>query len=107
MKIDIKVTNIELTAPLREYIEDKIGGLEKFLVRFNTDSIFAAVDVGRSTNHHKQGEIFYTDVNLELPGKILRAKKESEDVRASIDAVKDAMQQSIKKYLGQQFEDHR
>lgn len=106
MKIDIRTTGIELTAPLREYIEKKIGGLEKFLSRFDEESLLAAVDVGRSTNHHKQGDVFYADVNLEIPGTMLRAHEEAEDVRAAIDTVKDTLQQSITKHLGQ-LEDHR
>ena len=55
MKIDIKGTNIELTPWLREYIEQKIGGLDKFLKQFNPENITAEVDAGRSTRHHRHG----------------------------------------------------
>jgi putative sigma-54 modulation protein len=106
MKIDIRTTNIELTAPLREYIEIKIGGIERLLGRFDDDSVLAVVDVGRSTNHHKKGEVYYTDITLDVSGKLIHVKKDSEDVRAAIDEVKDILKQQVTKYL-EQLEEKR
>lgn len=101
MTIKIKATNITLTEPLKTYIEEKIGGLERFLSRFDNPSIIADIDVGRSTNHHRQGEVFYADATIEIPGTVIRGREESEDVRAAIDALKDVLQGSVKRYLGQ------
>jgi len=39
MKIIIKATSLELTGPLKVYIEEKIGDLDKYLQFLEGDSI--------------------------------------------------------------------
>ena len=47
------------------------------------------VEVGRTTQHHKSGDIFRAEINLKLKGDSLRAVREAEDLYAAIDQVKD------------------
>ena len=98
VKINIQSSNLDLTPALAEYIEKKIGGLEKFLKRFEADSVLVEVDVGRSTRHHRHGRVYYVDVNLLIPGGTIRAAHDDEDVRKAIDAVKEKLQREIKKF---------
>ncbi len=98
MKIMIKATNLELTEPLKVYIEKKIGSLSKFFPDLDPDAIKTKVEVARSTRHHKQGNVYHVDVNLELPGTMLRAEKDDADIRAAIDIVKDKLKREIEKY---------
>ncbi len=101
MNIDIKATNIELTAPLKEYIEEKIGSLDKFLKRWEMEGgIEIRVEVGRMSVHHHKGNVFRTEVNIDMPGKVLRAEDEDRDVRLTIDRVKDKLKAEIQKYKG-------
>ena len=95
MQIDIKGTNLELTEAIKDYVNEKIGGLEKFF-----DQILEArVDVGLTTKHHQKGNIFRAEVNLEVPQKhIIRAEAEREDLYMAINEVKDELQRQIKKY---------
>ena len=98
MQIDIEATNIELTPPLREYVEKKIGRLSKFLTRFDSDSIHVKVEVARLTRHHRHGDVYHAEANLHFPGGMLRAEHQSEDIRVSIDRVKKILQRRIRKY---------
>ncbi len=98
MKVIIKATNLELTEPLKTYIEDKVEGLSKFFPGLDPDAVKARVEVARSTRHHKRGNVYHVDVNLELPGTVLRAEKDDADIRAAIDAVKDKLKREIDKY---------
>ena len=95
MQIDIKGTNLELTEAIKDYINEKIGSLEKYF-----DEILAArVEVGVTTKHHQKGNIFRAEVNLEVPQKyILRAETEREDLYMAINEVKDDLQVQLKKY---------
>jgi len=95
MKISIMGTNMELTDAIKDYVNEKIGGLEKFY-----DNILEArVDVGITTKHHQKGNIFRAEVNLEVPQKhILRAAAEREDLYMAINEVKNDLQRQIKKY---------
>ena len=99
MKIIIKATSLELTGPLKVYIEEKIGDLGKYLQFLEGDSIQVRIEVARSSRHHKHGdEVYHVDANLDLPGEVLRAEEDSNDVRAAIDAVKDKLKREIEKY---------
>lgn len=98
MKISIQAPNLELTPALTEFIEQKIGGLDKFLKKFHPENVLARVDVGRSTRHHRHGNVYHVDVTLLLPGGTVRAADDDEDVRKAIDAVKEKLQREIKKF---------
>ena len=98
MKVIIKATDLDITGPLKVYIEDKMGDLDKYLQSLDGDSIQTRIEVARSSRHHKQGQVYHVDVNLDLPGEVLRAEEDSDDVRAAIDAVKDKLKREIEKY---------
>ena len=100
MKIVIKKTNIELTPKIEEYIEEKIGGVDKLLDDMDRNVVEARVEVGRTTRHHQKGDIFRAEVNLTLPGQLLRVVAEERDLRTAIDRVKEDLQREIKKYRG-------
>jgi len=95
MQIDIKGTNMELTEAIKDYINEKIGSLDKFF-----DQILEArVEVGITNKHHQKGNIFRAEVNLEVPQKqIIRAEAEREDLYMAINEVKDELQGQLKKY---------
>jgi len=99
MKIDIKAINLELTPAIREYIETKIGSLDHFLKRFETDNeIKVFVEISRTSKHHKSGAIFCAEASFSIGKKLLRAEHLDWDIRVAIDEVKDRLQQEIKKY---------
>jgi len=99
MKINIKATNLDLTPSIVRYIEEKISSTEKFLEKFeNKSEAEVFVEIARTTNHHRKGEVFRAEANMELPGKVLRADHEDWDIRVAIDKVKDKFQAEIKKY---------
>lgn len=98
MKIIIKSTNLDLTPSLNQYIEDKIGGLDKFLT--GSPSAEAYMEIARTTMHHKSGKVFRAEVNLKLNGVNFRAEFEDDDMRTAIDKVRDELQQEIKKFKG-------
>ena len=52
MKITIKTTKIKLSPALYNYIEEKIGGLQKFLKNIDKNIIEAIVEVGKPSQHH-------------------------------------------------------
>ncbi len=99
MKINIKTTNLDLTPALNQYVEEKIGSLSKFIKNYETEGeIQVRVEVARTTRHHHRGDVFRTEINLSLPGKILRSVAEKENARIAINKAKDELQQEIKKY---------
>lgn len=106
MKIIIKAKNLELTTNLQEFVEEKIGGLERFTrilqkkddFEKGKDSGEFFVEIERETNHHRKGDIFRAEARIHLPGKTLVAISERDDLKLAIVEVKDELQQEIKKY---------
>lgn len=103
MKIIIKATQIELSPSINQYIKEKIGGLEKFLKKFNSELVEARVEVGRITRGQKQGEIYRAEVNLSLNGHLIRVEKTEESLTAAIDLVRDELADEIKNYKEKQL----
>ena len=100
MNIIIKGTNLELHNDLKEYVNEKIGGLKKFVENENMDpsSVVVRVELARTTRHHQHGDIYKAEVNLQLPKKIIRSVDESDDIYKSIDKVKDELREMINSY---------
>lgn len=99
MHIDIKATNTELTPPLKEYIEGKIGSLDKFLKRWQLEGqIKCRVEVGRTTHHHHKGNVFRAEVNIDLPGTVLRVEEIDTDIRIAVDRAKDRLKAEITRF---------
>jgi len=99
MNINIKA-NLDLTAPLRVYIDQKLAPLAKFVKKFDeTGEAELWLELLRTTRHHqKGGEVFLVVADLRLPHKILRAEEYADDVRKAIDRAKDTLRLEIEKY---------
>lgn len=94
MKINITTKNITLDAPLKIFIEQKIGALEKFIQK---GPISASVEIGKPSKHHKTGSVFYAEVNFNVGGALLRGESSHKDLRTAIDEARDELHQQIKK----------
>jgi len=88
---NIKGTNMELTETIKDYINDKIGGMAKFWDKI----IDANVEVGLINKHHQSGDIYRCEVNMRVPGKVLRVEKTEKDLYKAIDKVKDHLRNMI------------
>ncbi len=99
MNITIKTKNLDLTPAIKEYIEEKIGSLNKLLQPFEAEGhILAEVEIARTSNHHHKGDVFYAEVNVKLPNKMLRVSIDDSDVRVAIDRARDVLGRDISKY---------
>jgi len=94
MKINIKATNAKLTPEAHEMINEKVGGLTKYF-----DNIIEAdVEIGLISFHHRNGDNFRAEINLTVPGTVLRAEAETDNIEKSINEAKDKMKQELIKY---------
>lgn len=99
MKILIKATKLDLTSALKSYLEEKIWSLNKLVDKWDLEgAVVARVELGRTTVHHHKGDVFRAEINLNLPGQVLRVEAEEWDIRVAIDRVKNELQREIKKY---------
>lgn len=87
MNINIKSTNISLTSAIQEYVEKKVRSLEKF-IHDNTENIRVEVEVGKTSNHHKSGDIFRAEARISFKGQEIYVVAEKDDLYASIDEMR-------------------
>jgi len=92
----IKGTGIELTDAIKDAVETELALLDPMVERWG-DAASADVEVGKTTQHHHKGEIFRAEVNLQIPGKLLRAEDENEDLYVAIKNVGDTLRRELNK----------
>lgn len=92
MNIAIKATHLDLTPAIKEYVEEKIGHLEKFIVAQE-----AHIELARDTHHHT-GLVFRADINLMVGNKIMHAGSEAEDAYSAIDLLIPKLKEQIGKF---------
>ncbi|HID85899.1 MAG TPA: ribosome-associated translation inhibitor RaiA, partial [Anaerolineae bacterium] len=95
MELIIRGRNIEISDYLRQYVEKKIGKLDRYL----PDITEARVELA-TQNTRSAGEVQIAQVTLRVDGTILRGEERSPDMFASIDAVLDKMYRQIARFKG-------
>lgn len=88
MKIVVRGINFEVTNALKEWVEKKIGKVEKYFDNIEEAQVKLVVD----------GDRHRAEVTIPLDGIVLRGEEETGDMYASIDSVMDKMERQIRKY---------
>lgn len=102
MQIKIKVTNIELTDAIESYVEEKIKSIEKFAIAHEDESPLVQVEIGKSTNHHRSGEVFRAEANLTVRGKRFFAHSTKDDLYAAIDDLREELVRELTSHKGKE-----
>lgn len=99
MQINLLGKNMELTEAIKDYASRRVTNLEKLLSRIEEGGgkVMANLEVGKSSNHHKGGEVFHTDCLIKIDGKEFYGSADKEDLYEAIDAVKDSLYNEINK----------
>ncbi|MCO6450670.1 MAG: ribosome-associated translation inhibitor RaiA [Caldilineales bacterium] len=95
MKLTIQVHNIELTEWLEQYVDKKIGRLDRYL----PDIDEARVEL-REEKTRSAADRAVAQVTIRSRRTILRAEERTGDIFASIDAVADKLERRIERYKG-------
>jgi len=93
MNTNIKATNMELTGAISDYVNKRLSGIEKFIK--NEENVIAYIEVGKTTNHHKQGDVFRAEFNVEIAGNKFYTFSEKEDLYEAIDDAKGEIVRQI------------
>lgn len=88
MQVAVRGKNIEITSALREYVEKKLGKIEKFSDHPLNAQVNLYVERGRHI----------VEVTAGLSGLLLRGEEATADMYASIDLVADKLEKQVQKY---------
>jgi ribosomal subunit interface protein len=97
MNTSIKATNVTLTPAIEDYVRKKVLLLEK-LVNKDDTSARISIEIGKATEHHKSGNVFFAELNLHIAGKYFRTRRNAPDMYAAIDIAKDDLMDTLRGY---------
>jgi len=95
VEVSIFARNMEVTSRVSEYVERKVGKLDRYLPSIDEARLDLAVENTRNAAHSQVAQL-----TVRVRGKILRAEERTQDMFASIDAVLDKMYRQIARYKG-------
>lgn len=90
-KYNVRGENIEVTEAIRNYVEKKVGKLERY---FN-DVPNATAHINLKVYSERTAKV---EVTIPLPYLVLRAEETSPDLYASVDLVVDKLERQIRKF---------
>lgn len=88
MQLSVKGRNLEITAALRAYAEEKLSRLTRYLEHI------VSINVVLSVEKHRQ----ITEVTLRVRDLTIRAEEEGDDLYSSIDLVAEKLERQILRY---------
>ncbi len=96
MQVNIKASKMEISDKTREFIQEKMDMMEKYLGSIKPMN--CDVEIEKCAGEQRSGKIYRCEVNLSLPGCMVRIEKSAPELQKSIEKVKDHLPRSIKRY---------
>lgn len=88
MQVAVRGKNIEITSALREYVEKKVGKIERFI----------DLPVNAQVNMYVERGRHIVEVTAALNGLMLRGEEATDDMYASVDLVADKLEKQVQRY---------
>ena len=98
MRHNIKTTEFSMTPAIKDYVEKRVDHLDKFVNLVDSELPMCYVEIGKTTNHHKNGELFRAEYTIHIGSKSFRAESEQEDLYAALDRVTEEMTEELKSF---------
>lgn len=89
----IKGHNMELTAAIREYAEQKLGSIISRLENKSDSSL--EVELGITTKHHKHGDMYKAKALLIVGSRRIHVESVTDEMYKSIDELKDKLDDEL------------
>ena len=102
MNLTVHGRNVAVSDRIQEYVEKKVGRLDKFLPQIRE----ARAELVRSETR-AASDRYTAQLTIWTSGRILRAEESSEDLFASVDAIVDKMYRQIERLKGRRVKSKR
>lgn len=102
MQLLVHGRNVEITDWIREYVNKKVGRLERYLNQVTDARIELSHNATRAATDR-----FTAQVTIWSNGHVLRAEESTADILVSVDAAVEKMSQQIRRFKGRHFQNRR
>jgi putative sigma-54 modulation protein len=96
ISVSIHGRDLNVSPRLREYVETKVGKLDRYLPSINE----ARLDLTEAKSARSAADRHVAQLTVHSPGVVLRAEERKEDIFAAVDAVLEKMHRQIERYKG-------
>jgi putative sigma-54 modulation protein len=90
--------NLEITDAIRDYVEKKLSRLD----RYQNGELMAKVVLSLAGSPHVEKRA-KAEIQLDLPGGLMRVEEEDQDLYAAIDRMVDRLEVQLKRYRERRF----
>ncbi|MFZ2072260.1 MAG: ribosome-associated translation inhibitor RaiA [Minisyncoccia bacterium] len=99
MQINLQGRNLDVTEAIHDYVVKRITNLGKLLsgIEDSGGEVLVNFSVGKTTNHHKSGEVFRADCTVVVDGKEFHSSSDKEDMNEAIDDAKENIFREIRR----------
>lgn len=98
MDLELQARHFELTDTVRDYVDRKVGRLDRFLPDLRATRVELARGVRRS-----QGEVYTAQMTSWVDNAILRAEEMNVDLFAAIDLASEKLHRQVERYKGKRI----
>jgi putative sigma-54 modulation protein len=102
MELEITGKNIQLVPEIRDYIERKLGRLNRHLPDITTSKVEITEEKTKSPRQH-----FVVQMTIDSRGTLLRSEERGKDLFTAIDRVAEVMDRQIEHYKGKLYDKGR
>ncbi|MEK7567791.1 MAG: ribosome-associated translation inhibitor RaiA [Patescibacteria group bacterium] len=94
-KINVRANNLELIPSIESYIKKKTDSFSKYLAGDSVARLY--VEISKTTEHHRHGDVFRAEFNLETSDGAMRSEAEGADLYSALDEAKDELLAELRK----------
>lgn len=94
MQLHFKGSNYEITPEISTHATKKMNAIAKHLGK-DKESAFAYIDLGKETDAHQNGRIWYADINLEWEGQKFYARAVEETLENAVDRAAHELKSAV------------
>jgi putative sigma-54 modulation protein len=102
MQLLVHGRNVEITDWIREYLQKKVGKLDRFLPQVSDARVELSHNATRAADDRYTAQITFW-----VNGQILRAEEATSDIFASIDAAVDKMSRQVRRFKDRRYQSKR
>jgi len=99
MNLELTAKDVELDGEVRDYIDRKLGRLDRILSDIRATRVELRHGLTRS-----QGEVYTTQITAWVNRAVLRAEEMHPDLFASIDLASDKINRQVERYKGKRLD---
>lgn len=102
MNITLQGKNLELTDKIRGFVDDKMDDCFRAFGDMNLDAVQVAIELEHTTRsrllERDKEQRYRAEVNVSVPGRILRAEASADDVYKAVVEMKHTLTREIRKW---------